>query len=120
MLAKIPWAALALLHVMPALALFRPSSMTSLYGIAADSPLMPLMQHLAALFLCILVAAVWAMFDPGARRLAVVVIAISMLSFLALYVLAGQPANLRSIALADLLCVPFLIWAAYLAFGAST
>ena len=93
MIAKIPWVALALLHLAPALAFFRPASMTSLYGLDAASPLLPLMQHRAALFICILIAAVWAMFDPGARKLAVVIIAISMLSFLGLYVAAGHGRN---------------------------
>ena len=119
MIAKIPWIALALLHLAPSLAFFRPGSMTSLYGLDAASPLLPLMQHRAALFVCILVAALWAMFDPGVRKLSVVIIAISMLSFLGLYFAAGQPANLRNIAIADLVCVPFLIWAAIIAFSAA-
>ncbi len=117
MLAKIPWAALALLHLVPALALFRPAALTTLYGLPANSPLLPLMQHRAALFACILVAAIWAMFDPGVRKLSVVLIGTSMLTFLVIYLLAGQPQGLRSIAISDLACVPFLIWAAFIAFG---
>ena len=119
MTAKIPWIALALLHLAPALALFRPASMSTLYGLDAASPLLPLMQHRAALFACILIAATWATFDPGVRKLSVVIIGTSMLSFLALYFASGQPANLRTIAIADLAGIPFLIWAAFIAFGSA-
>jgi len=65
MLAKIPWLALALLHIGPAYALFRPAPLTSLYGLPAGSAQLPLMQHRAALFLCIVIAAIWAAFDPA-------------------------------------------------------
>ena len=117
MLAKIPWIALILLHIAPASALFRPASLTSLYGLPANSALLPLMQHRAALFLCIVIAAAWAMFDPGVRKMSFVLIGISMVSFLVIYLLAGQPSELRTIAIADLACVPFLLWAGYQAFG---
>jgi hypothetical protein len=49
--------------------------------------------------------------------LASVVVAISMISFLWLYVAAGQPAALRQIAIADLAGLPFLVIAAWLAFA---
>lgn len=75
-----------------------------------------LMQHRAALFLAVLITCVWAAFDPSARRLASIVVAVSMVSFLALYWGGGSPAALKRIALADLVGLPVLAFAAYLAF----
>ncbi len=116
MLQPILWLVLAAIHAMPALALFRPATMTTLYGIAPDNPLFLLMQHRAALFLAVFVACVWAAFVPEGRRLAVVVVGISMLSFLALYWMAGSPAPLRRIAVVDLVGLPVLVGVAWLAF----
>ena len=96
------WLALAAVHLLPALAFFRPSMLTALYGLAPDNPLFVLMHHRAALFVAVLAACLWAAFDPGARRLASVVVAISMVSFLLLYSLGGSPPMLRRIALVDL------------------
>lgn len=101
---------------MPALALFRPATLTTLYGIAADNPLFLLMQHRAALFLAVFVACIWAAFVPEGRRLAVLVVAISMVSFLALYWMAGSPAPLKRVALVDLAGLPVLAGVAWLAF----
>ena len=52
------------------------------------------------------------------RRLASVVCAISMLSFLLLYRMAGAPRALRTVAMADLLFVPILAFAGWRAFAA--
>lgn len=116
MLQPIAWIVLAAVHVMPAIALFRPAMLTALYGIAADSPLFLLMQHRAALFLAVFTACVWAAFVPEGRRLAVIVTAISMGSFLALYLANGSPPALRRIAMVDLAGVPALALAAFFAF----
>ena len=116
MLQSALWLVLAAIHAMPALALFRPATLTTLYGIAADNPLFLLMQHRAALFLAVFAACVWAAFVPEGRRLAVIVVGISMLSFLALYWMAGSPAPLKRIALVDLVGLPFLAGVAWLAF----
>ena len=116
MLQLIFWLILAAIHAMPALALFRPATLTTLYGIAADNPLFLLMQHRAALFLAVFVACVWAAFVPEGRRLAVLVVGISMLSFLALYWIAGSPAPLKRIELVDLAGLPVLAGVAWLAF----
>lgn len=98
------------------MALFRPTALTTLYGVAADSPLFLLMQHRAALFLAVFLACVWAAFVPEGRRLAVVVVGVSMVSFLVLYWMAGSPTSLKRIALVDLAGVPVLAAAAWIAF----
>ena len=116
MLQLILWLILAAIHAMPALALFRPATLTTLYGIASDNPLFLLMQHRAALFLAVFAACVWAAFVPDGRRLAVIVVGISMLSFLALYWIAGSPTPLKRIAMVDLAGLPFLVGVAWLAF----
>ena len=116
MLKPILWLILAAIHAMPALALFRPATLTALYRIEPDNPLFLLMQHRAALFLAVFVACVWAAFVPEGRKLAVLVVGISMLSFLALYWSAGSPAPLKRIAMVDLAGLPVLAGVAWLAF----
>lgn len=118
MLQPILWLILAAIHAMPALALFRPATLTSLYGVAADSPLFLLMQHRAALFLAVFAACVWAAFVPEGRKLASLVVGISMVSFLALFAMAGSPEPLKRIALVDLAGLPILAGVAWLAFRA--
>ena len=118
MLQRIPWLLLALVHLLPALALFQPAMMTRMYRVSSTDPVFLLVQHRATLFLAVFVAAIWAAFDPGARRLACVVIAISMIGFVALWLDGGQPQALRTIALVDLAALPVLAWAAWTAFRA--
>ncbi len=118
MLQLILWLILAAIHAMPAIAFFRPATLTTLYGIAADSPLFLLMQHRAALFFAVFAACLWAAFVPEGRRLAVMVVGISMLSFLVLYWMAGSPEPLKRIALVDLAGLPVLAGVAWLAFRA--
>jgi predicted signal transduction protein with EAL and GGDEF domain len=116
MIERAAWAILALVHVMPALALFVPSLLTRLYGVNAGDPLFLLMHHRAALFLAVVVACIWCALDPTPRRLGVVLVAISMLSFLALYFSNGGPPTLKQIAIADLLGLPALLFVAWKAF----
>lgn len=116
MLQPIAWLVLAAVHLMPALAFFRPATLTALYRIQPDNPLYLLMHHRAALFLAVFVACLWAAWRPEARQLAGVVTSISMLGFLWLYWRAGSPAPLRTIALVDLAGLPFLglaLWGAF-------
>ena len=61
-------------------------------------------------------ACVWAAFVPEGRKLAVLVVGISMLSFLALYFLAGSPEPLKRIAIVDLAGLPVLAGVAWFAF----
>jgi hypothetical protein len=116
MVLKFCWIILALIHVLPALALFLPRLITKLYGITGDSSTFLLLHHRAALFFAIFVICLWAAFDPGSRRLSVVAVAISMLSFLVMYWLAGAPASLKSIAIADIAGLPFLAYVGWSAF----
>jgi hypothetical protein len=117
MLQLISWLVLALVHVTPAIAFFNPAILTRLYGIVGDNPLFLLMQHRAALFLAVFAACLWAAFDPAPRKLATLVVAISMISFLILYWRDGSPTALRTIARADMIGLPFLAIAAWKAFS---
>jgi hypothetical protein len=116
MLAKLCWVILALIHIIPALAFFKPALLTSLYGVQAGSITYVLLHHRAALFLGIFIASVRALLHHESRQLAVIVIGISMLSFLMLYAMNGMPENLRVIAIADVIGLPFLTIAAWQAF----
>jgi hypothetical protein len=117
MIERLAWGLLALVHVTPALALFAPSLLTKLYGVQSGEPLFLLMHHRAALFLAVFVACIWCAFDPTPRKLGVIVVTISMLSFLALYFTNGSPTALRQIAIADLIGLPALAFAAWKAFS---
>jgi hypothetical protein len=115
---RICWAALVLIHITPASMLLRPAAIGKLYQVESAGPLAVLLHHRAALFVIVVIACLWAIADPGARRLAVVIVATSMLSFLAIYWHAGSPAALKSIALADLSGLPFLAFVIWRAFAA--
>ena len=117
MIEKLCFAVLALIHIVPASMLVRPQAIGRLYRIDASGPLLSLLQHRAALFAIVVLACIWAMIDPASRRLAVAVIATSMLSFLAIYWHAGSPPALKTIALADLAGLPFLAIAGWIAFA---
>ena len=117
MLQPIAWFVLAAAHAIPALALFRPALIMKLYRISAEFPLFLLFQHRAALFLAVFVICVWAAFDPGSRRLASVAVAISMVSFVILWWMNGSPSAFRTIAITDLIGLPFLAFVAWKAFA---
>ena len=116
MVQPILWQLLAAIHALPALAFFQPAMMTSLYQLQPDNPLFLLMQHRAALFLAVFAACIWAAFDPAGRRLATLIVSISMLTFLYLYFANGSPPALKRIAVVDLAGLPVLALAAFLAF----
>lgn len=116
MIERICYAALALLHLQPALILFRPGKLSTLYRLDTRGPLLALLHHRAALFVIVVIASLWAIADPTSRRLAVTVIASSMMSFLFVYWHAGSPPELKRIAVADMLGLPFLAFAAWQAF----
>ena len=117
MLTRLSWLVLAIIHALPALAFFSPSLLTRLYNVAPGEPAFLLLQHRAALFLGVLIACIWAAAEPGVWRLAVIVTATSMVSFLLLYFQAGMPAPLRTIAIA-IADVAGLIPLAYVAYNA--
>ena len=116
MLQPIAWILLAFVHAMPALAFFRPATLTALYGVQPDDRLFLLMHHRAGLFLAVFSVCLWAAWRPEARQAAGIVTAISMLTFLWLYWRSGAPAPLRTIALVDLAGLPvlaFVLWGAF-------
>jgi hypothetical protein len=100
---KLSWAALALIHLMPALVSFAPRLTERLYGVPSDGPISLLLTHRGALFAAVVLVAVLALVDPNARRAASLVTGVSVISFLVLYALSGAPAgSLRTIAIVDL------------------
>ncbi len=119
LMTSVCWGMLAVVHALPALALFRPTLISSLYGVEAGSSTYLLLHHRAALFLVIFVICAWAVFRPETRQLATASVGISMLSFLLLYWLGGLPPALRSIAIGDLIGLPFLAFAGWQAFRLS-
>ncbi len=119
MLIKSSWAVLALIHALPAVALFKPSLLENLYGVQAGSTTYLLLQHRAAMFAGVFLACLWAFAKPESRQLAVIVVGFSMLSFLVLYLGNGMPERLRVIGIVDLIGLPFLTLATWNAFFSS-
>jgi hypothetical protein len=107
-------------HVSPAAVLFRPSLVQQLYGVAPEGPTGLLLTHRGATFLAIVVAAIWAAFDPSVRRLCTVVVAIAVLGYLVLYARAGMPQGpLRTVAAADAIALAPLVLVTWSAWRAS-
>lgn len=105
-LTRAAWAALILIHVPSAAVLFLPGLVRTLYAVDPQADLGMLMTHRGALFLAVIAACVFALFEPQSRRLASVVIAISVAGFLVVYARAGMPAGAsRTIALVDLVAL---------------
>jgi hypothetical protein len=113
---RLAWLFLALIHALPAIALVRPSLLTTLYGVDPTSPAYILLWHRAALFAVVLLICCWAAFRPEVRRLAAVAVAISMVGFLIIYSVQNMPTNLWAIAIADLIGLPALALAGWTAF----
>ena len=61
---RLAWLLLALIHVLPAIALVRPALLTKLYGVELASPVYTLLWHRAALFVVILLICCWAAIRP--------------------------------------------------------
>ena len=118
MLIKFCWFALAILvHGAPSLVFFRPDMIGALYGVSSEGDLATLLVHRSAMFFGILAVSLFALFDHRARRAASLIVAISMLSFLYLYLGAGAPEGpLRKIAIVDaigLAPLAVVIWDAW-------
>ncbi len=108
---KLCWAALALLHIMPAASAIVPGLTAKLYGVSVDADVGLLLDHRGLLFLGVFLAALYAIFDLPSRRLASIIMCISMIGFLLIYVRAGMPAGaLRKIAIADFIGLAPLLW----------
>lgn len=118
--AQLAWGALALIHLPPAAALFRPALLATLYGVEPGGTACLLLQHRAVLFLGIMLLCAWAALDAAVRPAAAVATAASMIGFLGLYWSAGRPAALRTIAVADLVGLVPLALALWAAFGGPT
>ena len=117
MIERICWLLLGLvIHGPPFAAFFVPSLIPRLYSVSVDDPNFALLQHRAALFGVVAVICIWAAFDPSVRKLAVVATALSMLSFLFVFMTFGQPSTLKTIAVADLLGLPLLLYVGWRAF----
>lgn len=102
LLTKAAWFAIAAVHFTPSLVLFQPALTQRLYGVAPSGTLGLLLTHRGALFLALVAMAVFAAFDPGARRVAALAAAISLACYLVLYLRAGLPPGaLRTVALVD-------------------
>lgn len=108
---KFSWVVLALLHVMPAMVFFAPGLVEKLYSASPEGDIGILLIHRGALFLAVCIAALYAVFSPDSRRLASLVLTVSMLGFLIVYARADMPAGaLRKIAVADLAGLIPLVW----------
>ncbi len=116
MIDKVCWALLALIHLMPSLALFKPALIEKMYGVAPGTDSFTLMHHRAAMFLVIIGICIWALVRPDVRQLATVAVGISMGSFLLIWWMAGGSPALKSIAVADMLGMPILLVAGWHAF----
>lgn len=117
MLERICWLSLALfVHLPPFATLFAPSLITKLYDVAPNAVSFPLPHHRAALFEILMIACLWAGFDPDVRKSAFEVTSLSMVSFLAIYFGNGQPPSLKTIALVDGAGLPFLAFVGWKAF----
>ncbi len=111
---NLAWVLLALVHAAPAAVLFAPATLRRLYGVEPDGELGLLMRHRGALFLALVLLCVFAVVDPGVRRAAGLVVAVSVIAFLALYTGAGlRPGPLRNIAIVDALAMPPLLLVLY-------
>jgi len=114
------WTALAFavvgaIHLMPIAPVFVPETLSRLYGIApTDSTLLVLMRHRALLLALVGILCLWASWAPGVRPAALLAAAINIAGLLGFYALYGNPAGaLRTIAIADLVALPPLAFAAW-------
>ncbi len=113
MLAELSWGVLSALHSVPALALLKPSLISSLYSCPRGSEVELLLRHRGALFAVIAGLCGGSVVHPAMRPVAAPCVALAMGSFLALFVAGGSPTTLRTIAVADAACLPFLAFALY-------
>ena len=115
-IARFCWALLALAHAAPAAAFFDPSLLERLYSIESSGDLRVLLVHRGALFFAVCAACLYAAADRRGRRLASIVVGVSVLSFLYIYLKAQSPEGpLRLVALVDAAASAPLAVAAFLA-----
>lgn len=123
LIAKLSWLILLAIHLAPSLVFFKPSLANRLYGAGAGGDISILLSHRGAFFIVVVTACLFGFFDPASRKLASVVVAISMIGFLWLYAQGGFPEGpLRKIAVIDaaaLLPLFIVLWQSWIA-SAST
>jgi hypothetical protein len=112
-LVQLAWLILLLIHATPALAAFSTRLRARMYGVSETPVLGLVLAHRGVLFLAVATACLVAGLHTPSRPLAALITAISVLGFLALYVLGGLPKALRPIALVDLVGVPPLVFVFY-------
>lgn len=101
MLVTLAWLTLMLVHTPPALATFSAKLRQRMYGVEAGGPLGVILVHRGVLFLAVAAVCVFGAFAPSARVAAALVVTISLIGFLAAYLVGGSPKRLRTIALID-------------------
>lgn len=109
----------AVIHLLPIAPVFAPGTLVRLYGIAPDdTTLLLLMRHRALLLGLVGVLCFWAAGASSVRPAALLAATLNVAGFLGFYALYGMPAGaLRTIALADLLAIPPLAFAAWTTLG---
>ena len=107
------------IHLMPVAPVFLPETLQRLYGIApTDTTMLVLMRHRALLLALVGILCLWACWWMPARPAALLAAAINVVGFLGFYALYGNPAGaLRTIAIADLVALPPLAFAAWTTLG---
>lgn len=100
---------MALVHFLPALSVFAPSRMASLYGIApGDTALTTLLHHRALMFSILFAGFIIAAFTPAWRWPVLIIGIISMAGFIVIAALHGElSGGLRKIVIADVVGLIF-------------
>ena len=112
---SLAFAIVGAIHLMPIAPIFVPETLSRLYGIApGDSTLLILLRHRAILLALVGILCLWASWSVQVRPAALLAAAINVMGFLGFYALYGNPSGaLRTIAIADLIALPPLAFAAW-------
>lgn len=112
---SLAFAVVGAIHLMPIAPVFVPETLTRLYGVTpGDSTLLVLLRHRALLLALVGVLCLWASWSTPMRPAALLAAAINIAGFLGFYALYGNPTGaLRTIAIADLIALPPLAFAAW-------
>lgn len=99
------FAALAVIHTLPAIAVIAPGQLSRLYGFApSDQVLTTLLQHRALLFGLLAAALVYAIFTPATRWPVLIGALASMGGFIVIAARRGEMSGaLKSIVIADVI-----------------
>jgi hypothetical protein len=113
-LTRFAWAALAVIHLLPALGLVSSTLRLRLYGMDPGGDLAILLSHRAVIFVAIVMASLVAATFDTVRPATAYFVSVSVVGFLFVYALGGMPAGpLRQVALVDCVALPLLliVWA---------